>query len=65
MRIPIIGGGKLGCAIAEGILSTESNNIDVTITRRNVEQLKYLKIYNKINITSDNKSPISETDYVI
>lgn len=65
MRITIIGGRNLGCTIAEGILSTKSNNFDITITRRNIQPIKYLNNYKKINITSENKAAISDADYVL
>lgn len=63
MNIHIIGGGNLGVAIALGITKfTKGNNI--TITRRNIEHIKYLEQF-KIKVTSNNNDNIQDADLII
>lgn len=64
-KICIIGGGNLGQAIAEGLIS--SNFIeakDITITRRNIDQLETLS-RKGVNVLSDNVKAIKEAAWVI
>ncbi len=65
MNITIIGGGNLGVAIAEGLLSSNfCNTSQLTITKRNIHTLQILA--NKgVTITSDNKSAVKNADIVI
>ncbi|GEP50201.1 pyrroline-5-carboxylate reductase [Flavobacterium noncentrifugens] len=63
MNIHIIGGGNLGVAIALGIVKyTENNN--VTVTRRNVENIRHLE-QNGITVSADNTSNIQQADLII
>ena len=64
-KIAIIGGGNLGSAIAEGLISSGFVSAsDVIITRRNVETLHSLK--NKgANVTNDNTIAVQFADIVI
>lgn len=64
-NIAIIGGGNLGAAIAEGLI--KSNFVDpshITVTRRNIKPLEYLK-QQGVNTTSDNAKAIKENDVII
>jgi pyrroline-5-carboxylate reductase len=64
-KIAIIGGGNLGAAIAEGLIKSKfvlPQNI--TVTRRNVEELKSLKAWG-VKVTSDNKDAVQNSDVVI
>lgn len=64
-RIAIIGGGNLGSAIAEGLIKSKFVRAeDITITRRNLEQLLPLKKLGA-KVTSDNKEAIAQSEVVI
>ncbi len=63
MNIHIIGGGNLGVAIAIGIAKYTKNN-QVTVTRRNVESIKYLEDLD-IKVDSSNTNSIQNADLVI
>lgn len=63
MKIHIIGGGNLGVAIAIGVCRYSRNN-QVTITRRNIENIQYLE-KEGITVSSDNTYQIQEADLVI
>ena len=62
-KIHIIGGGNLGVAIAIG-LSKFSPDSAVTVTRRNVQAIKFLEKQN-IRVSSDNISEIGKSDIII
>jgi len=59
-KIHIIGGGNLGVALAIG-LSKFSANSEVTVTRRNVQQIQFLENQN-IHVSSDNTFEIDQAD---
>jgi pyrroline-5-carboxylate reductase len=63
MNIHIIGGGNLGVAIAKGI-STYTKENNVTITRRNIENIQYLE-KNGITVSSNNSRNIQSADIII
>jgi pyrroline-5-carboxylate reductase len=64
-KIAIIGGGNLGTAIAEGLIKSKFILPQhITVTRRNLEELKSLKVLG-VNITSDNKEAIRKSDVII
>lgn len=63
MNIHIIGGGNLGVAIALGISKYTVGN-QVTVTRRNIENIQYLE-KNGILVSSSNTSEIAKADLVI
>lgn len=63
LRIHIIGGGNLGASLAIG-LSKFSPGSRITITRRNVQQIKYLEKLN-ICISSDNLFEIGLADILL
>lgn len=64
-RIAIIGGGNLGSAIAEGLIKSKFVGAeDITITRRNLEQLLPLKKLG-VKVTSDNREAIAQSEVVI
>ncbi len=64
-KVTIIGGGNLGSAIAEGLL--KSNFCapgDITVTKRNLSTLSYLK-EKSVNITADNNAAIKDASLII
>jgi pyrroline-5-carboxylate reductase len=64
-NIAIIGGGNLGAAIAEGLIKSKFISSDkITVTRRNVDALKQLKVAG-VNITSDNAEAIRNSEVII
>ena len=62
MKIHIIGGGNLGSALAIG-LSKFSANAQITVCRRNVQQIQYLEDLN-IRVSSDNTLEINQADII-
>jgi pyrroline-5-carboxylate reductase len=64
-RIAIIGGGNLGTAIAEGLISSEfAAPEDITVTKRNTVTLAPLK-EKGVNITDDNKAAVASADIIV
>ncbi|MFA6058214.1 MAG: pyrroline-5-carboxylate reductase [Taibaiella sp.] len=64
-KITIIGGGNLGTAIAEGLISNGfSKPRDIIITKRNTSTLSYLSEQG-ITVTDDNAYAISQAKWVI
>lgn len=64
-KVAVIGGGNLGAAIAEGLIKSKFiQPQQITVTRRNVEALKSLKDLG-VNVTSDNKVAIQNSDVII
>ena len=63
MKVHIIGGGNLGVAIALGFANYSTGN-QITITRRNVSQIKHLEA-NGITVSSDNTLNIQQADLII
>lgn len=64
-NIAIIGGGNLGSAIAEGVISSgfaPTNNI--TVTKRNISTLQYLQ-HQGVNITNDNVQAVKQSKYIV
>jgi pyrroline-5-carboxylate reductase len=64
-KIAIIGGGNLGSAIAEGLIS--SGFVlpgDIVITKRNTSSLEILKSKN-VFVTHDNNAAVEFADYII
>lgn len=64
-KIAIIGGGNLGSAIAEGIISSgfaQAENI--FITKRNIETLSSLK-EKGVNVLNNNEQAVENAEYVI
>jgi pyrroline-5-carboxylate reductase len=65
MNIAIIGGGNLGTAIAEGLISSGySKPAQLTITRRNTKALEGLG-EKGVQITSDNHAAIAHAQVII
>lgn len=63
--IAIIGGGNLGTAIAEGLISSKyAKASQITITRRNVDALKNLKAKGVL-VGSDNKAAVKKADIIL
>lgn len=64
-KIAIIGGGNLGSAIAEGLISTGFIlSSDVMVTKRNVQTLGRLKQLG-VNVSADNNEAASFGDIII
>lgn len=64
-RIAIIGGGNLGAAIAEGLITSKFVQAQqITVTRRNIEAIQHLKTFG-INVTSDNAAAIKNSEVII
>lgn len=61
MRVAVIGAGKIGQAIAEGLIKT---GYSVTVTRRRAEKIKHLERLG-VTVTKDNKKASSEADLII
>ena len=62
-KIHILGGGNLGVALTIG-LSKFSSNTAITITKRNIQNIQYLKNQN-ICVSSDNKFEIETADIIL
>lgn len=64
-KIAIIGGGNLGTAIAEGLISSGFITAEnIIVTKRNIATLQSLK-EKGVFITSDNKEAVSQAGYII
>lgn len=64
-KIAIIGCGNLGLSIVKGLLDSDNvNSSDITVTKRNIDTIGYLKDCG-INITTDNAEAISNSDIII
>lgn len=64
-NISIIGGGNLGSAIAEGLLSSKFiTPTQLTITKRDISSLQLIKNLGA-NVTNDNVSAITHANYII
>ncbi|MBA2612337.1 MAG: pyrroline-5-carboxylate reductase [Bacteroidetes bacterium] len=63
--IAIIGGGNLGKAIAEGLISSGLVKAkQITVTRRNLSSLDHLKKQG-VHVSSDNKASVKKADIVL
>jgi len=62
-RIHIIGGGNLGVSLAIGF-SKFSAHSQITVTRRNVQQIEYLENMN-IRVAADNLHEINQADIIL
>jgi pyrroline-5-carboxylate reductase len=63
IKIHIVGGGNLGSALAIG-LSKFSFNSEITVSRRNIQQIMYLEKLN-IRVSSDNNFEINQADIIL
>jgi len=63
LKIHIIGGGNLGTSLAIG-LSKFSPDSEITVTRRNIQQIQYLEKLN-IRVSSDNLFEINQADIIL
>ncbi len=64
-KITIIGGGNLGSAIAEGLISSGfTQPADITVTRRNTAALQSLQEKGVV-VTSDNTAAVATADWII
>lgn len=64
-RISIIGGGNLGVAIAEGLMTSGfSQPSDLTVTRRNTAVIRHLADKG-VQVTGDNRKAVQQASVVI
>ncbi|HLT81025.1 MAG TPA: pyrroline-5-carboxylate reductase [Cyclobacteriaceae bacterium] len=64
-KIAIIGGGNLGTAIAEGLITSKFVKAGhITVTRRNTAPLEHLA-KKGVNVTSDNAKAIESSEIII
>jgi pyrroline-5-carboxylate reductase len=64
-NIAIIGGGNLGSAIAEGVISSQFAPADcITVTKRNISTLQYLQQHG-VQITNDNVLAAKQSKYIV
>lgn len=65
-EVAILGGGNLGTALANGLAGTEEakKKYNTTVTRRNVELIKYLEDKG-ITATSDNKKAVERAELLV
>lgn len=64
-KIAVLGGGNLGVAIAEGLLSKGSYRAeDIFITRRNTRSIEHLREKGLL-VTSDNQQAVKESRWVL
>ncbi len=63
INVHIIGGGNLGVALAVG-LSKFCNDAAITVTRRNVEQIRFLEKLG-MRVSADNNFEIGQADIII
>jgi len=64
-KISIIGGGNLGTAIAEGLISSQFvQPQDIIITKRNIATLSELE-KKGVQVSDDNRKAVSFADYLI
>lgn len=63
MKVHIIGGGNLGVAIALGLAKFAADT-KITVTRRNIESIKYLEQHG-ITVAADNTHNIASADIII
>ncbi|HEU0112974.1 MAG TPA: NAD(P)-binding domain-containing protein, partial [Flavisolibacter sp.] len=64
MKAAIIGGGNIGMALAEGLISADAcKESDITITRRNASSLTHL-IEKGFNVSTNNAKAIENADAV-
>ncbi len=64
MKIAIIGAGNLGLSIAEGILHS-GGATTMYLTRRSLEVLEPYREYGNVQVGSDNRKAVSESDILI
>lgn len=63
-KIVIIGAGKLGCSIADGLLDSGINPSNIVLTRRDVSLLKEY-VDKGVIVTSNNIEAIKNTDVIL
>jgi pyrroline-5-carboxylate reductase len=64
-RVAIIGCGNIGISLLQGLLKQQTIPAEyITVTRRNIEELSYLKEYG-VGLLSDNIEAIRNSDLII
>lgn len=65
MKITIIGGGNLGCAIASGLKASKFTTAkNITVTRRNISVIRHLE-KDGFKLSNDNNAAIKNADIII
>lgn len=65
-NVAILGAGNLGTALAKGLARSEkaSSDYNVTVTRRNIDQIRYLE-EEGITVTADNTEAVKNAELLI
>lgn len=64
-KIAILGGGNLGCSLADGILAAKKVAPEnLFVTRNNIDKIKYLSDAG-VNVIQDNKIAVQESDMIV
>ncbi|MBI5009806.1 MAG: NAD(P)-binding domain-containing protein, partial [Bacteroidia bacterium] len=64
-RVAIIGCGNIGLSLLQGLMQDPDTDASkITVTRRNIEELDYLK-KSGVNVITDNKKAVHDSDFVI
>jgi len=64
-KVAIIGCGNIGLSLLQGLMKdTGIPARNITVTRRNLDELKYLKEFG-VKVISDNRKAVKESDIVI
>src|SRR5664280_597754 len=65
-KIAIIGGGKMGSIIAQGLISREIiSGKDITVTDVDAERLKILSSTMGLQVSGENKATVKNADIII
>ncbi len=64
MKIAIIGTGNLGLSIAKGLIVNNAYT-SLYLTKRNTESIEEWAEYDKVQVTSDNREAVSNSDILI
>ncbi len=64
MKIAIIGTGNLGCSIAKGLITTNAIT-SLYLTKRNLESIQEFEGYKNVELTTDNKEAVKNSDILI
>lgn len=64
MKTAIIGAGNLGLSIAKGILNSNGATT-MYLTKRNTSEIQDYEKYGNVNITSDNREAVKNSDILI
>lgn len=63
-KIAVIGGGNIGLALVNGLLKTDIQPKNITVTRRKITELKKT-LGHIVNVSNDNIEAIQDADFII